>query len=68
MHFTCQKMHSAVRTSLAGILLTQTRSQLANASCELNFTPLKSEDPADLHDLRFKEPVDNTSVILRSCV
>ena len=31
MHFTCQKMHSTVRASLAGILLAQTRSKLPNA-------------------------------------
>ena len=37
MHFTCQKLHSAVRASLAGILLARNRSKLSNASGRVEF-------------------------------
>ena len=40
MHFTCQKMHSTVRASLAGILLVRTEVNLQMGAGEWNFTPL----------------------------
>ena len=40
MHFTCQKMHSTVRASLAGVLLARPEVNSPMRASEWNFTPL----------------------------